>query len=539
MRVPLPSPAPTDRLGWFGNIADMVVLSVLLAVALRWPVSLFPAALSHDPNTALHAVAAADLATWADPFVLTSLDWPGGVPVRLIGWPMLLVAAPLQAALDPIAALNVGLTLLLAAQGVGVGLVGLAEGWPRARRLGTVAAAMLAPLAALHLGNGQPENVVFLPLLLAGWGAARGRWGWCALGLLLAAASTPYAGLVAGLLALAGGLNRGRRGLATAAVVGLACALPVGAYFGSQAAGAPGADLTRTRPADAAFAAPATLAGLVTPDPGLDAGLGPPGWATPDRRWPQTPPATGSYLGLGLLLLGGAGLWRGRREPLVRAVAGAGLVSFVLALGARLTLAPGSATALPLPWAALQVAPGLREMGATARFLMGVELALAVGVGRLVAARGGAAAAAALVLLVDALGASPGHWPVAASSPRSGPLVAALPPGPTLLWPGTPLLSTHQHAVLRLALDRPVASFNGPPPADTTLPPGARPPAPTRNLRGETPATWARRVSRAGARGLLEVTPLPPDHRQPLVDGPGVEVGELTVYRLPAGDRAD
>lgn len=502
----------------------------------RWPVAVFPEALPHDPNTALHTVAAADLAAHLDPTRLASLDWPDGVPVRLIGWPLLLVALPLQLLLDPIPALNLGLVVLLAVQGVGVGWIGRREGWGRPRIAATVAAALLAPLGLLHLGNGQPENVVFLPLLLAGWGALRGRWGLCATGLLLAAASSPYPGLVAGLLALAGGALGGRRALGTAAVVGALCALPVALYFGSQAADAPGADLTRTRPADAAVAAPATLVGLVQPEVGLDAGLGPPGWTTPDRRWPQTPPATGSYLGLALLVGGLAGLWRGRREPLVRAVALAAAAAFVLSLGSRLTFAPGRSTALPLPWAALSLLPGLREMGATSRLLVGVELALALGLGRLVVGRPALAGGALVALALDALLLSPGHWPVAASSPRADALIAALPPGPTLLWPGTPLLSTHQHAVLRLALDRPVATFNGPPPAETRRAPGTRPPVPTHNPRGETAAQWAARLQAAGATGLLEVTPLPPEHRQPLAPGEGEAVGELTVHRLSGGE---
>ena len=91
-----------------------------------------------------------------------------------------------------------------------------------------------------------------------------------------------------------------------------------------------------------------------------------------------------------------------------------------------------------------------------------------------------------------------------ASSPPANALADALPPGPTLVWPGTPLLSTHNHAVLRLALERPIATFNGPPPADTRLPPGARPPVPETNPRGEYAASWADRLQRAGAQGLVE-----------------------------------
>lgn len=506
--------------------AEAVAVAVPVALLLRWPVGLYPDALPHDPNTALHAVAAADLWATADPFHLHSLDWPTGVPVRFIGWPLLSVAALLQGLLSPVAAWNVALTLVLIAQAVGFAELLHRCGAPRSGRLAGAVAALASPLVLLFLGNGQPENVVFLPILISGVAAWRGARVATAAGLLLAAFSSPYQGLVAGLFALAGGLVGGRRRLLWAVLVGGLCVVPVGLYFASQAVDAPGADLTRTRPADADHPQPATLQALVTPALGLDGDLAVPGWDDPDRRWPQRHPRHAPYAGFALLVLGVAGLWQGRRQPLVQLSAGAGLACLVFSLGAR-------AGPVLLPWAAVAGLPGVGRLGATLRFVTGVEVALAVGVCTLLSHRRGAlTVGAALILLADGLVASPGVWPVPASSLRGGPLADALPPGPTLVWPGTPLLSTHQHALLRLALDRPIATFNGPPPADTAVAPGTRPPVPTKNPQGETVSRWTARLVGEGARGLVEVTPLPTDQKQPVTSTAGTAVGELRVYWL-------
>ncbi len=507
--------------------AEAVAVAVPVALLLRWPVGLYPDALPHDPNTALHAVAAADLWATADPMRLHSLDWPTGVPVRFIGWPLLLVAAPLQVVCAPVAAWNLALTLLLVAQAVGTAELLHRCGARRTGRLGGAVAALAAPLGALFLGNGQPENVVFFPILLAGVAAWRGWWLGTAGGLLLAAFSSPYQGLVAGVFALCGGLVGGRRRVVQAALVAVLCAVPVGLYFASQASDAPGADLTRTRPANADHAQPATPLGLVRPALGLDGDLTAPGWDDPDRRWPQPHPRHAPYAGLVLLILGSAGLWQGRKTPLVKLSAAAGLVCLVLSLGAR-------AGPVALPWAALAELPGVGRMGATLRLVTGVEVAMAVGVGALLSdRRGGLALGAILLLLADTLLASPAVWPVPASSLRGERLARALPPGPTLVWPGTPLLSTHQHALLRLALDRPIATFNGPPPADTAVVPGTRPPVPTENPQGETVAVWTARLVNAGARGLVEVTPLPTEQKQTVTPTASTAVGELRVYVLP------
>ena len=197
---------------WLPAALEAGALGLALAALLRWPVSVFPHAIPHDPNSALHMVAAADFAATLDPLTLSSLDWPDGVPVRLIGWPLLLLALPLELLLPPAVAFHGAVLLFLALQAAGVGAIRL-EGWGRPQRLAAAAAATLAPIGLLFLGNGQPENVVFFPILLAGWAATRGRMGLVAAGLLLAALSTPYQGLVAGIFALCGAALRGARGI--------------------------------------------------------------------------------------------------------------------------------------------------------------------------------------------------------------------------------------------------------------------------------------------------------------------------------------
>ncbi len=417
---------------WLRPLALATLLGLGLALLLRWPLSLFPDALPHDPNSALHSVMAADLAAHGHPGRLFALDFPEGVPVRRVAWPLLLLALPFQAVLAPVPALNLALVLLLAAQVVGVFFLARAEGARGPARAALALGAALAPTTLLFLGNGQPENVVFFPILLAGWGARRGGPRGlllCALGLSLAAWSSPYQAVVAGAFALAGATSRGGEPCCRCCW-SRRCAPCRSASTrqpgGRGARGGPGPHPARgRRPPRAGQLERAAHPGT---RPGHGAGAA--GWQAPDRRWPRSP-ATGAYLGLALVVGGGLGLWTGRKDPSVRAIAGAGATCLLLALGSSLHLSPSADTGLPLPWLLVGKLPGLKQMGATMRFLTGVELALALGVARLVGRHRGRLALLTLALLVDALLLSPGRWPVAGSAagcrPGAGPARGAHP----------------------------------------------------------------------------------------------------------------
>lgn len=530
------------------------LLALGLAVLVRWPTSVFADAIPRDHNTPLHMVMAADLARTLDPLHLAALDFPDRVPVRLIGWPLLLLAAPLNLVLSPVVAFNLAVTAWVAMQGLALDALGRAWGWSPAGRAAAVVAGIVAPFGLVAMGNGQYENVVVAPLCLVAWGAARGgRGGLTAVvaGLLVAAFGSPYQAVVAALLALGVATARGVRALGPVALVAVLAALPVGAYYASQSGGdGPAAQLAlaRTRPAPATTVTGATVAGLVLPraqrttmqavveGPGqrLTAAARAPGWEEPAGRWPLVDAVVATWSGGVLLLVGGAMLWRRRADPRVRGVAvGAGVAALV-ALGPSLRLTQDLDTGVPLPWAAAAWLGPLAAMAAPWRFVSGLSFALAVGLGGGLQRLRWAAPVAGLIAL-EALLLGPGAWPVPASAPRIQAVADALPDGPVAVWPGGPGITTVRHALLALSLDRPVASWNGPP-DDAGMVEGFHPTPPEVNVLGESDAAWLTRVQEAGVVGLVELVHVPVGFRQQLLAEPAVETEGFRVYVLPPPD---
>ena len=84
----------------------------------------------------------------------------------------------------------------------------------------------------------------------------------------------------------------------------------------------------------------------------------------------------GFYLGIPLLILLIVGACRLRRHALVFSFATLGVISFVLGLGTRLTVA-NQVTAIPMPIAAITRVPLLQEIGPT-RFALAIQLAASV-----------------------------------------------------------------------------------------------------------------------------------------------------------------
>lgn len=522
-------------------------VALVVAMLLRWPVSIYIDALPADPNTPLHALAARDLAAGGSPGRLEMLGFPDGVPVRLLAWPILLLALPLETFLPAIAAFNIAVLLWLALQGLAVYSLGRGEGWSRAGAGLAALAAMAAPSSMLALGNGQYENVAVLPIVMAIAGATRGGgrgWALCAGGLVLAMFSSPYQGIVAGVMALAAGALRGG-GRRVAAVLGAgtfaaALAFP---YFAAET---PGHESLLTGPASAARSEPAALVRLVTPTahpttspPHLPSALGRLDAAvTPPvlrliAAWSTRTPVAASYLGIPLLF-GVVGLWQGRREPLLRAAALGGLGCLLLALGSHLTVWPGHASAVPLPWAIAELLPGLGGMQVTIRFLTGVSLALAFGLGRLCGSSPIRAAAVAMALVVDALLVAPAWWPVPAAAPRISALAELLPAGPIAVWPGSPSIASDRHALLAIALHRPVALFDGAEEPETTHVGGLVASIPRLNRQGESPAAWLARVRQRGVIAFVALPVMGPSLRQPFFDQAPRQRDGLDVWRLDA-----
>lgn len=101
--------------------------------------------------------------------------------------------------------------------------------------------------------------------------------------------------------------------------------------------------------------------------------------------WGGNDSENGSYLGLPLLVVLVALVWRFRSVPVVRVVAGLGVVAWVLSLGERLHVA-GNETGVPLPYLVVSHLPVLHNMAAV-RFSLYVvlcaALVLALGLDRL------------------------------------------------------------------------------------------------------------------------------------------------------------
>lgn len=536
-----------------GELAVSATLALLVALLLRWPVSVYIHELPLDPNTPLHALAARDLAGGGSPWRLEMLGYPDGATVRLLAWPLLLLALPLQSFLPAIAAFNVAVLLWLALQGLAIQALLRSSGGSRVASGIAALATMAAPSTMLALSNGQYENIALLPVALAVAGAWRGGargWAMSTAGLVLAVFSSPYQGIVAGAMAVmaasAHGVRRVASVLAASALAG-ALALP---YFLAEL---PGEHGVHTGPASIARREPAVLGALVLPR--AHPTMLPPPLPTPAERieaatvppfrrsvgtWPTISPVAASYLGLPLML-GVIGLWRSRTDARLRGVALGGLVCLVLAFGHRLTLWPGWQAPVPLPWALADGLPGLWGMQVTLRFLPGVSFALALGLARLCETNNRRGAWIAAALLIDGLLVAPVWWPVPAAGPRVGEIAGFLPPGPIAVWPGSPSIATDRHALLALALGRPVALFDGAPEVEPPTVRAHTPRIPDRNLLGESPAAWLERVRGRGVRVLIALPVPTPGLRQPFFEDSPTTVDGLDLWMLDGvkiqGDR--
>ena len=151
----------------------------------------------------------------------------------------------------------------------------------------------------------------------------------------------------------------------------------------------------------------------------------------------------GFYLGVPLLVvLVVAAVWL-RRHPLVLSFASLGAISFVLGLGAKLTIA-NHETSIPLPLAAVTGLPALQEIGPT-RFALPIQVAASVLLALVIdrglrrfsltgLKRATAVSAVAVVTLVPLLPYGVVQsFPLPAASYSAGRAVQAVPAGATAL----------------------------------------------------------------------------------------------------------
>ena len=502
-------------------------MGCLLALLLRWPLTLVPGALPLDPNSALHVLGAWDLGHGGGPFHLVSLGWPTGVETRLLAWPLMILVQPFALLLPPMQAFQFGVLLWITLGVVAVSALGRSWGWPWPRAVLTAVAATACAPHVFELGEGRYENLVVLPLALAAFGA---RWGTLrgmvvvALGMAAVALSSPYQVVPASLIVLALAALGGRRCLGLGLLGVVAGGLMVWPYY----LGVSVESSVHMGPATANHLEPAALLELLWPRLHDTSS-----WSAPRAfgerlallttlPQPAVPgsalrfygPAQASYLGLILVPVGLFGLWRGRAEPRLRALALAGALCLIFALGTRLHLVAGEPTALVLPWSLSLLVPGLADMQVSLRFLTGVGIVLAVGAGSLAGASKVRAVILGLFILADSLLLAPGRWPIEGVVPQVPQLTVS---GPVATFPGTPTVTLHSLAVLQLAVGHPLAYFEAAhqgvekrsPEMELQSGGTFEEVAPTMNLTGEDPVAWLHRIQAAGVESLLVPAHLP------------------------------
>ena len=367
------------------------------AVLVLFPLSIYPSLYHRTPNSPLHwmvldHIYAALNGGVADFSRVISADHPTGRPVRIIGWPVQLMAVPWVQAFGRVAAMNIALLISLMLSGLlMVALLARMQLSWLAQAVGGLAW-VCNPLMVSFLSNGQYENHVGFALPLALLGLMRqdirGELMMGA-GLLLAAFSSPYQAVPAAIVVsivlwFQPDRKLGSFGVILVAVFG-SC---FWYYSGPQPA--PGGECGPT-----SGSMPLVLAELFGGTGAIHAEMPmqqsrwssfasafaqPVQWARGlDLHDLNVAPGSG-FLGLLPLVAGGLGLWFSRENSWAKPLALAAAVCSLFALGPQLALTRGYAVDMPLPADLFQWLPGLDSMGTTLRFMSGTAFALVIGI---------------------------------------------------------------------------------------------------------------------------------------------------------------
>ncbi len=467
----------------FGSWALLIGWTLFLAVLIRWPLSVNWDAMPLDPNSPLHILALEQIASGGNWGEISNLAFPTPVPIRMVAIPTLLLGMPMAHLMGPMAALNVATTLMVALQGLALaGLVGFLR-WGKTAQFIAATAAICCPYTIHVQSLGQQENLGLLAMALAVLGAlSEGKKGWLvsSLALGIAGFSSPYQAVPTGLILLGTSWTQGRKVVIRSAVCSAIVALPVLLYYTGATDGPSSIPGITTSPPEEGYLASAGILDMVHPRAMWD---GRPvelanAWQrlstfsqpipeiTFHPGWPWITAHQSAYLGL-VILLGGIGLYAGRKSPLHRGLlVGAG-AALVFAMGPSLRLVSETSTIVPLPWAALTPIPGLSDLQATHRFLSGLVFALILGLAFwLREASRLKAALIAVLLLSEGLLRSPVHWPLPSIRGDLDEVAAELAEGPVMLWPPLTHFAPQYYEMMAVLLDRPVGIYT---PSGVTL----------------------------------------------------------------------
>jgi hypothetical protein len=457
--------------------------ALLLAVLVRWPLSVNLDAMPLDPNSPLHILALEQIASGGNWVEISNLAFPTPVPIRMVAIPTLLLGIPFAQVMSPMAALNVATTLMVALQGIAVAALVATLRWGRTAQY-VAATAAIACTYTVHVQSlGQQENLGFVAMALAVWSSCQqGRVAWVGsiLALAIAAFSSPYQAVPTGILLVCTSWCQNReallRSLASSAIV----AVPVLLYYTGATDGASSIPGITTSPPEEGYLASAGLLDMVHPRAMWDGGPSDvPSIAdrfsslttsisttTFHSGWPWITAHQTAYLGL-VLLLGGLGLYSGRAGQLHKGLIAGAALSLIFALGPQLRLVSESSTGLPLPWSAFALLPGLSDLQATHRFLSGLIFALILGLAYSMRNAGRPKGLLLVgLLLAEGLLRAPVHWPLPTARGELDAVVEKLPEGPVMLWPPLNHFAPQYFEMLAVLLERPVGIYT---PSGVTL----------------------------------------------------------------------
>ena len=511
--------SPPNRKEW----AFVIILSLLMAVALRWPLSIYWDAAPLEPNFPLHALGAAGVGRgeWLS---LSSLEWPDGATVRYIAWPLMVIGGLISWVATPIVSMNLAVTGWIALSMIGIWRIGRAWGWHNNGAVLAALAGTVAPVNMLALGNGQFENMCLFPLTWVCFSAQQGHVGRLAFSLLLCCFSSPYQGVVGAIGGLIFGLQNWRKAVPTMAIVLLLTAWHYGpvkdGMVHESVAPPPNAAAERALPIG--WLVPENIAEnggqpLRGPIQRVKEISNTPSSTIYSHRWPWLMSTATSYVGIILLIGGATALIRRRKETVAKKAALVGIVCGVIAMGDTVSI---GSTALPLPWTLVDELPGLTQMKATARFLTGLSMAALIGLGILKIHRN-FAIVFGVALVADGLLLTPSHWPMPSKKPLpSRQLKNIEGKAPIAFWPAAPIIASHKVTMTALFLERPLALYAerniGMPEADGRIQRNNRK---RMDRNDRSPEEWADLLKSKGVLHIVQFRDIVGSESQPFMPG--------------------
>ncbi len=521
-----PPAAPVDgiHLPTRRQTLGALALLTLLAVALRWPVSVFPELLPLDVNSQHHIL----MFDGTPPKSLGSACET--FRNQVLAWPIWLLSRAAKLVWSPVGAFHVASLVWLVLQGASGWALGHVLGWSTGRRFMVAVALQCNALGLLFLNTGRIEHLVQPMLVLATIGMLHQRHGYgtvlAALGIGLAAHSSPYQAVAGGVLVVSLGLAQGLKHVGRALVASALAAIPVVWTWLGEA----------PLPTHRFVHFPIGLRELVWDPPAAlpsAADLAVPvpvGIADLTSLLPAGPV---HFLGAVLVVSGLAGCVLKWREPLARGALLTFVCCTVLALGYELRWTADSDAIVALPWAWIGRGSVLRAMLNTNRFLTGSVFACAVGLGMVADRRLWMALVLTGAVVAESVVLSPGAWPVPASRLASSAVpLDAVPPGPLFLWPEPLWLRSGTADLLSVATGRQVYELGSSACRESTDRWAGMEQA--RSLRAVLleVTTLTDKQPMAGQKGVSR-TPKPASDAFPNLTSPLAEGTDARVWRVP------